>query len=189
METLFSTCLGDQDQEEVDQLNTVLPQPLKFRLAQSVNLFDVILRYFAEPRKSEQYTFPRINLHFLATPRSHVPVLYFPAAFPELSLLMVYCHGSGSTLNNVYDFAYTMSVKYGVALLAFDYSGDGESEKEFSSYDEDIKLVLAWTVRLGYKLSRTVLCGFSLGSYSALCLQGPMPRMLISPICGIISFF
>ena len=82
METLFSTCLGDQDQEEVDKLNTVLPQPLKFRLAQSVNLFDVILRYFAEPRKNEQYTFPRNNLHFLATARNHVPVLYLPAAFP-----------------------------------------------------------------------------------------------------------
>jgi hypothetical protein len=52
-----------------------------------------------------------------------------------------------------------------------------------------MRLVLAWTVRLGYKLSRTILCGFSLGSYSALCLEGEMPRILISPICGIISFF
>jgi hypothetical protein len=33
------------------------------------------------------------------------------------------------------------------------------------------------------------MCGFSLGSYSALCLEGEMPRILISPICGIISFF
>jgi hypothetical protein len=40
---------------------------------------------------------------------------------------MVYCHGSGSTLNNVFDFAYTMSIKYGVAFLAYDYTGDGES--------------------------------------------------------------
>lgn len=82
MDSLFSTCLGDQEQEEVDRLATVLPQPLKFRFAQSINLFDLILRYFAEPRKSEPYTFPRSNLHFLATPRNHIPVLYFPAAFP-----------------------------------------------------------------------------------------------------------
>lgn len=50
-------------------------------------------------------------------------------------------------------------------------------------------VVLAWAVRLGYKLNRIILCGFSLGSYSALCLEGEMPRILISPICGIISFF
>ena len=40
----------------------------------------------------------------------------------------------------------------------------------------------------GYKLNRTILCGFSLGSYSALALCGMMPRILISPICGIISY-
>jgi hypothetical protein len=128
MQTLFSACLGDQE-EEVDKLTTLLPQPLKFRLVHSVSLFDTLLRYFAEPRKSEPYTFPRNALHFLSTPRSHLPLIYFPAAFPELSLLIVYSHGSGSTLNNVYDFAYTMAMKYGVAFLAYDYTGDGESEK------------------------------------------------------------
>ena len=111
----------------MDKLTTILPQPLKFRFANSVHLFDLILRYCAEPRKTEPYTFTRGNLHFLSTTRSHVPVIYFPTPFPNLSLLLVYCHGSGSTLNNVYDFAYTMSVKYGVAVVAYDYSGEGES--------------------------------------------------------------
>ena len=41
-------------------------------------------------------------------------------------------------------------------------------------------------IRQGYDLRRTVLCGFSLGSYSALCLEGLMPRILISPFSGII---
>jgi hypothetical protein len=40
---------------------------------------------------------------------------------------MVYCHGSGSTLNNVYDFAMTLAIKYNIAVVAYDYSGDGES--------------------------------------------------------------
>ena len=59
---------------------------------------------------------------------------------------------------------------------------------KFQSYKDDLKLVLAWTIAKGYKLSRTVLCGFSLGSYSALAIQGQMPRILISPICGVLSF-
>lgn len=124
MNTLFSTCLGEEEQA-VDKLTTILPQPIKFRIANSFNLFDLILRYFAEPRKSEKYTFCRNSLHFLVSDMCHVPLIYFPAAFPELSLLVIYCHGSGSTLNNVYDFAYTMSVKYGVAFIAYDYTGDG----------------------------------------------------------------
>lgn len=111
----------------MDKLTTILPQPLKFRFANSVNIFDLILRYCAEPRKTEAYNFPRGCLHFLLTARSHVPVIYLPTPFPDLSLLMVYCHGSGSTLNNVYDFVYTMSVKYGVAVVAYDCSGEGES--------------------------------------------------------------
>ena len=59
---------------------------------------------------------------------------------------------------------------------------------KFSSYEEDIKLVLAWIVSKGYTLDKTILCGFSLGSYSALTLEGQMPRILISPICGIYTF-
>lgn len=51
MNSLFSTCLGEEEQT-VDKLTTILPQPIKFRIANSINLFDLILRYFAEPRKS-----------------------------------------------------------------------------------------------------------------------------------------
>lgn len=82
-----------------------------------------------------------------------------------------------------------MAMKYGIAMAAYDYTGDGESEMDFESYQEDLKVVLAWILRQGYKMNKVVLCGFSLGSYSALCLQGQMARLLISPICGIISFF
>lgn len=49
--------------------------------------------------------------------------------------------------------------------------------------------MLAWVIKQGYKLHRTIISGFSLGSYSALCLEGEMARLLISPVCGIISFF
>ena len=38
------------------------------------------------------------------------------------------------------------------------------------SYEEEVKLVLAWTISKGYKLENTILSGFSLGSYSALAL-------------------
>jgi len=35
-----------------------------------------------------------------------------------------------------------------------------------------MKIILAWIVKQGYKLNRTIICGFSLGSYSALCIKG-----------------
>ena len=59
---------------------------------------------------------------------------------------------------------------------------------KFGNYEDDIKLVLAWVVSKGYTLDKTILSGFSLGTYSALVLQGKMPRILISPICGILTF-
>jgi predicted esterase len=58
----------------------------------------------------------------------------------------------------------------------------------FSSYEEDLKLVLAWVLNKGYDLHRIILCGFSLGTYSALSLMGQMPRILVSPVCGVYSF-
>ena len=78
--------------------------------------------------------------------------------------------------------------KYGVSVLLYDYTGDGESNKDFHSYESDIKVVLAWAQHLGYSLSKIILCGYSIGSYSALVVNGPMPRLLISPVCGIIPF-
>lgn len=48
--------------------------------------------------------------------------------------------------------------------------------------------MLSWVIRKGYRMDRIVLAGFSLGSYSALCLEGVMPRLLISPVCGIMPF-
>ena len=79
-----------------------------------------------------------------------------------------------------------MRVHYAVGFVAYDYTGQGESTRNFHSYESDIKVVLSWVIRQGYDLRRTVLCGFSLGSYSALCLEGLMPRILISPFSGII---
>jgi hypothetical protein len=48
--------------------------------------------------------------------------------------------------------------------------------------------VLAWAQHLGYDLSNVIICGYSIGSYSALLVPGPMGRILISPICGVIPF-
>jgi hypothetical protein len=47
---------------------------------------------------------------------------------------------------------------------------------------------MSWAIKQGYDLRRIILCGFSLGSYSALCLKGQMARILISPLCGITSY-
>lgn len=79
-------------------------------------------------------------------------------------------------------------VRYGISVLLYDYTGDGESQKDFYSYETDIKVVLAWALKKGYSLSKIVLCGYSIGSYSALLVPGQMARILISPICGIIPF-
>ena len=37
-------------------------------------------------------------------------------------------------------------------------------------------------------MDRIILAGFSLGSYSALSMEVVMPRVLISPVCGIVPF-
>ena len=124
----------------------------------------------------------------MSTKKSHLPYVYWANKNPSQSLIFVYCHGSGSTLNNVFDFAFSIFQRHKIAVLAYDYTGDGESKMKFSSYEEDIKLILAWVVSKGYSLGNTILCGFSLGSYSALTLEGVMPRILISPVCGILTF-
>ena len=81
-----------------------------------------------------------------------------------------------------------MATTFKIAVLAYDYTGDGESEKEFVSYESDLNLVVSWVIRKGYKMDRIILAGFSLGSYSALSMEGVMPRLLISPVCGIVPF-
>jgi pimeloyl-ACP methyl ester carboxylesterase len=131
---------------------------------------DIGIRKMAEPGRKEKYTFPRGCLHFLSNEKCHIPFICFPSVTPRSSSILVYSHGSSSNLNNVYEFANALALKYNVAVLAYDYTGDGESQKEFSSYEEDLKLVLAWVITEGYKLNRAILCGFSLGSYSALAL-------------------
>ena len=77
-------------------------------------------------------------------------------------------------------------IKYGVAVVMYDYNGEGESKGEFTSYEDDIQTVLSWTLRQGYSPKRVVLCGFSIGSFPTLSVPGPMARLLISPICGLI---
>jgi pimeloyl-ACP methyl ester carboxylesterase len=116
-------------------------------------------------------------------------VLYLAAfTHPKITQLIIYCHGSGSNLNNLYNFGNQLKILYGISVLLYDYTGDGESCKKFSSYETDIKVVLAWALLLGYDLANIIICGYSIGSYSALVIPGPMGRILISPICGIIPF-
>lgn len=45
---------------------------------------------------------------------------------------------------------------------------------------------MAYAVKQGYDLRKVIICGFSLGSYSALCIEGIMPRILVSPFSGLI---
>lgn len=75
---------------------------------------------------------------------------------------------------------------YGISFVGYDYVGDGESEGCFISYEEDIETVLAWVLGQGYKLSKVILCGFSIGVYSALCLEGMMTRIVISGFAGLL---
>lgn len=77
---------------------------------------------------------------------------------------------------------------YGVAVVAYDYTGYGESSKDGGSFEDDIKTVLAWVVQQGYPIGRIVLAGFSLGSYPTLLLDAAFPRVLIAPITGLTSF-
>jgi len=43
--------------------------------------------------------------------------------------LLIYSHGSGSTLNHVYEFIIGLSWKFNISTIAYDYTGDGESTK------------------------------------------------------------
>jgi len=101
------------------------PEPIKFKLAKSLNLLDPLLRNFALPHRKEQYKFPRKNLYFLETEINSIPFAYYSTPNPSQSVLFVYCHGSGSTLNHVYDFCNSIAWKFNVATIAYDYTGDG----------------------------------------------------------------
>lgn len=127
-------------------------------------------------------------MYFANNNPSHLPFFYVAVANPAKSMIFVYSHGSGSTLNNVYNFVANLYQTYNIAILAYDYTGDGESTLPFHDYNNDIKTILSFVVSQGYDLRRVILAGFSLGSYSTLCLEGMMPRLLISPITGIISY-
>ena len=54
---------------------------------------------------------------------NNIPILHFPAANPKTSIVIVYCHGAGSTLNNVYNLGAHIRIKYAVGFVAYDYTG------------------------------------------------------------------
>lgn len=162
---------------------------MKLRLLKSLGLMDPLVNHLVIRRERSEYRFPRRHLKFLETPGSSVPVLYFSKAHPPSSTVLVYSHGNSSNLNNIYGFAKRVHEQYGIAVAAYDYSGYGESRKEQTDFEGDIRTVLCWVLELGYPIHRVVLGGFSLGTYSTLMLKGVMPRLLIAPICGITPFF
>lgn len=55
--------------------------------------------------------------------------MYVSVPNPSQSVLFIYCHGSGSTLNHVYEYCNSLAWKFSVATIAYDYTGDGESQK------------------------------------------------------------
>ena len=181
MSGLFSLCQHNPLHQ------TRNPEPIKFRLLRAINLMDPLLKGFLLPCKQENYNFPKDKLQFLShSETTHIPLIYLPASNPKSSMVLVYCHGSGSSLNNIYGFGINLMVKYGIGVVLFDYSGEGESKGSFVSYENDLQTVLAWVHKQGYSPKRTILCGFSIGSYPTLSAPGPMPRILISPLCGLI---
>ena len=48
-----------------------------------------------------------------------------PTTNKSNQLLLIYCHGSGSTLNHVYEYCKILQLKFSISILAYDYSGDG----------------------------------------------------------------
>lgn len=69
MQKIFDTCLNQCYQEPYTKdgfdLDAKSPEPIKFRLAKSLNLLDPLLKNFALPRRKEEYKFPRKNLYFI----------------------------------------------------------------------------------------------------------------------------
>ena len=51
MQTIFSSCLDDNIGSETNKLDVVIELPLKFKIANSLGLTNLIVKYFAEPRK------------------------------------------------------------------------------------------------------------------------------------------
>lgn len=148
-----------------------------------------MLKHFAFPHTKAYYSFPIDNIHYVynSHSRTTIPILHLPASSEDNDdLVMVYCHGSGSSLNHVYGIGKEIRSLYGISFVGYDYVGDGESEGCFISYEEDIETVLAWVLGQGYKLSKVILCGFSIGVYSALCLEGMMTRIVISGFAGLL---
>lgn len=120
---MFSLCMPENRPLTDPDKQT---EPLKFRLLKALKLLDLLLTKFVLPRKKEPYTFKKQYLHFISSgDDSHVPILHFPIPNPSSSILIVYSHGSGSTLNNVYDLGASMRLKYSVGFVAYDCTGEG----------------------------------------------------------------
>ena len=162
------------DSELPPQTTSSIPrrrQPLKMRLLHSLGLLQPLIRRYVLSKARTEYQFSRRHLQFLERDGSSVPIVHFPLTNPSRSTLIVYSHGNGSDLNNVYHLARRLYELYGVAVVAYDYTGYGESRQERGSFEEDIRTVLAWVVSKGYHPGRIVLAGFSLGSYPTLLLD------------------
>ncbi len=103
---------------------------MKFKFLKLLNVLNPIVKLFVLPKKKELYKFSRTNLSFLSyNDINHIPIVYLTPqnCNPYNSLLFIYCHGSGSNLNNLYNFGTHIMVKYGISVLLYDYTGDGES--------------------------------------------------------------
>jgi len=163
-------------------------QPLKLRLLGLLGLLQPLIHRFVLNKQRSSYQFSRKHLLFLERENCSIPVLHFPLTSPEKSTVLVYSHGNGSDLNHIYGMARKLFELYSVAVVAYDYTGYGESGRQKGNFEEDIKTVLAWVLSKGYAAGRVVLMGFSLGSYPTLVLEAPIPRVLIAPISGLTSF-
>ena len=141
------------DSELPPQTTSLIPrrrQPLKMRLLHSLGLLQPLIRRYVLSKARTEYQFSRRHLQFLERDGSSVPIVHFPLTNPSRSTLIVYSHGNGSDLNNVYHLARRLYELYGVAVVAYDYTGYGESRQERGSFEEDIRTVLAWVVSKGY---------------------------------------
>ena len=89
--------------------------------------------------------------------------LFLPDGTPSLGVVV--CHGAGSAKENHYDFA-RLARAYGMAAVAFDARGHGESEGQFGPGAFDDVLAMAELVR--QHAAAVALRGSSMGGFCAI---------------------
>jgi len=126
--------------------------------------------------------FPRDEAWFDTTDGVRLHAWYFPGHADSNGPVFLLCHGNGGNISHRLD-QYDALLRFGVAVLAFDYRGYGQSEgavSEEGTY-RDAEAAHDWLRQRGFQPERIIVHGESLGGGVAaeLALRRPVGGLVL----------